>query len=53
MDLLDMLGFFHRLERWVDTLASLAPFLMFVAAIIIGNLGDKKKPKVKIGRAHV
>ena len=47
MDLLDMLGFFHRLERWVDTLASLAPFLMFVAAIIIGNLGDKKKPKVK------
>ena len=47
MDLLDVMGFFHQLERWMDTLASLAPFLMFVAAIIIGNLGDKKKPKVK------
>ncbi|MGM9540265.1 hypothetical protein [Anaerovibrio sp.] len=47
MDMLDMAGFFGRLERWMDTLASLAPFLVFVTAIIIGNLGDKKKPKVK------
>lgn len=47
MDLLDMLDISRRLAHWADTLSSLIPFFMFVIAIIIGNLGDKKKPKVK------
>ena len=47
MELLDMLDISRRLAHWADTLSSLIPFFMFVVAIILGNLGDKKKPKVK------
>ena len=47
MELLDMLDISRRLAHWADTLSSLLPFFMFVIAIILGNLGDKKKPKVK------
>ena len=47
MELLDMLDISRRLAHWADTLSSLIPFFMFVIAIILGNLGDKKKPKVK------
>ena len=47
MELLDMLGISRKLAHWADTLSSLIPFFMFVVAIILGNLGDKKKPKVK------
>ena len=47
MELLDMLGISRKMAHWADTLSSLIPFFMFVIAIIIGNLGDKKKPKVK------
>ena len=47
MELLDMLGISRKLAHWADTLSSLLPFFMFVIAIILGNLGDKKKPKVK------
>ena len=47
MEMLDMLDISRRLAHWADTLSSLIPFFMFVVAIILGNLGDKKKPKVK------
>ena len=47
MELLDMLGISRKLAHWADTLSSLIPFFMFVVAIILGNLGVKKKPKVK------
>ena len=47
LDMLDMLDISRRLAHWADTLSSLLPFFMFVIAIILGNLGDKKKPKVK------
>lgn len=47
LDMLDMLDISRRLAHWADTLSSLIPFFMFVVAIILGNLGDKKKPKVK------
>lgn len=50
MELLDMLDISRRLAHWADTLSSLLPFFMFVIAITIGNLGDKKKPKVQKSR---
>lgn len=31
-----------------DKLGSILPFLIFVLITILGNLGDKKKPKVKM-----
>ena len=31
-----------------DKLGSILPFLIFALITILGNLGDKKKPKVKI-----
>ena len=46
MELLDMLGISRKLAHWADTLSSLIPFFMFVVAVILGILGDKKKAKV-------
>lgn len=32
----------------MDKLGSILPFLIFVLITVLGNLGDKKKPKVKM-----
>lgn len=33
---------------FVDELGNLLPFIIFTLIVVLGNLGDKKKPKVKI-----
>ena len=33
---------------FVDELGNLLPFVIFTLIVVLGNLGDKKKPKVKI-----